>query len=131
MGLKVVIFEDDKDVADIIKEMMEKNHFEVVNCYNISKKDWHDADVVLGDYRNKIVPFNLLKTECYNRNIPLIAISGYETDFRPQLLKPFHIEEVQAMIMNELMRLNHLKSKKEQLSETKGPFGFIKKLFAA
>jgi DNA-binding response OmpR family regulator len=131
MGLKVVIFEDDKDVADIIKDMMEKNHFEVVNCYNISKKDWHDADVVLGDFRNKIVDFNLLKKECYSRDIPLIAISGYETDFRPQLLKPFHIEEVQSMIMNELMRLNHLKSKKDKLAESNGPLGFLKKLFAA
>ena len=131
MSLKVVIFEDDKDVADIIKDMMEKNHFEVVNSYNINKKDWHDADVVLGDFRNKIVDFNLLKKECDEREIPLIAISGYETNFRPQLLKPFFIEDIQAMIMSELMRYNHLKSKKEKLSESKGPFKFLKNLFGA
>lgn len=108
MSLKVVIFEDDKDFADFIKELMEINHFEVLNCYSLKKDDWHDADVILGDYRNKIVPFANLQIECESKGIPLIAISGADTNYVPQLIKPFEMEDLQSTILKELMKKNKI-----------------------
>lgn len=104
MSLKVAIFEDDKDVADLLKEMMEMKDFTVTSFYNLKDKHWGDCDVILGDYRNKIVPFDALKLECHKKGIPLIAISGADTEFTPQLIKPFSIEELQAIILDTLMK---------------------------
>lgn len=125
MSLKVAIFEDDKDVADLLKEMMEMKDFTVSSFYNIKDKQWSDYDVILGDYRNKIVPFEALRVECNKKGIPLIAISGADTEFSPQLIKPFSIEELQAIILDTLMK-NGKKiggSKKEESSF----FSFFKK----
>ena len=108
MSLKVVIFEDDKDFADFMKDLMEKSHFEVLNCYTLKKNDWHDADVILGDYRNKIVPFANLQIECESKGIPLIAISGDDTNYIPQLIKPFGMEDLQSTILKELMKKNKI-----------------------
>lgn len=125
MSLKVAIFEDDKDVADLLKEMMEMKDFTVSSFYNIKDKQWLDSDVILGDYRNKIVPFEALRAECNKKGIPLIAISGADTEFSPQLIKPFSIEELQAIILDTLMK-NGKKiggNKKEESSF----FSFFKK----
>lgn len=125
MSLKVAIFEDDKDVADLLKEMMEMKDFTVSSFYNIKDKQWSDYDVILGDYRNKIVPFEALRVECNKKGIPLIAISGADTEFSPQLIKPFSIEELQAIILDTLMK-NGKKiggNKKEESSF----FSFFKK----
>ena len=128
MGLKVVIFEDDKDFADFIKDLMERSHFEVVNCYSLKNSNWKDADVILGDFRNKIVPFKTLQNECEALNIPLIAISGSDTDYSPQLLKPFQLEDLQSLILNELMRKNKLVTNSKK-SGTTGLFSRIKNFF--
>lgn len=104
MSLKVAIFEDDKDVADLLKEMMEMKDFSVTSYYNLKDKQWSDCDIILGDYRNKIVSFDALKLECHKKGIPLIAISGADTEFSPQLIKPFSIEELQAIILDTLMK---------------------------
>lgn len=128
MGLKVVIFEDDKDFADFIKELMEISHFEVINCYSLKKNDWHDADVVLGDFRNKIVPFESLRLQCQQLDIPLIAISGSDTSYTPQVLKPFQMEELQSVILDELMKRNKLNPNSKSQRNT-GLMGNIKKFF--
>ncbi len=128
MGLKVVIFEDDKDFADFIKDLMERSHFDVINCYNLKNSNWKDADIVLGDFRNKIVPFKTLQIECESLDIPLIAISGSDTDYSPQLLKPFQLEDLQSLILNELMRKNKLATNSKR-SGTTGFFARIKNFF--
>lgn len=121
MSLKVTIFEDDIDVAELLKEMMESHDFVVDIVYNLSENSWHDSDVILGDYRNKIVNFEKLRIECEKKSIPLIAISGAETDFRPQLLKPFLMEDLQASILQSLMS-----NKKKTLKKDEG---FLSSLF--
>lgn len=124
MSLKVAIFEDDKDVADLLKEMMEMKDFTVTSYYNLKDKQWGDCDVILGDYRNKIVSFDSLKLECHKKGIPLIAISGADTEFSPQLIKPFSIEELQAIILDTLMKSGKkIGGKKEDSSF----FSFFKK----
>jgi hypothetical protein len=102
MSMKVAIFEDDKDLADTLKEFMDNAGFEVNNFYRLDARDWDLCDVVLGDYRNTIVPFGDLRRECVELNIPLLAISGAETEYRPQLLKPFTIDEVQSGILEAI-----------------------------
>lgn len=107
MSLKVAIFEDDRDVAELLKEMMEAKDFDVTNFYNIKDTGWESSDIILGDFRNKIVSFKSLQAECSKRNIPLIAISGAETDYTPQLIKPFSIEDLQTAVLETLVKHKH------------------------
>lgn len=109
MSLKVAIFEDDTDVADLLKDMMESKDFEATSYYSLKDGSWKQCDVILGDYRNKIVPFKILQEEAQKNGIPLLAISGSETAYLPQLIKPFSIEELQSSILDLLM--NSRKSK--------------------
>ncbi len=116
MSVKVAIFEDDKDVADLLMEMMESKDFKVTNFYNLLDVGWQSADIILGDYRNKIVSFKSLQSECGKRKIPLIAISGADTDFTPQLIKPFSIEELQETILQTLISFKKSTEKSSELT---------------
>lgn len=128
MSLKVAIFEDDKDVADLLKEMMETKDFQVTSFYNLKDNGWQTCDVILGDYRNKIVSFKTLQTECQKKGIPLIAISGAETEYSPQLIKPFAIEDLQAVILDTLMKSKNGIGGKKQEPKDNGFFSsFFKK----
>lgn len=125
MSLKVAIFEDDKDVADLLKEMMETRDFEVTSYYNLKDAGWQSCDVILGDYRNKIVSFKALLNECNKKSIPLIAISGAETEYIPQLIKPFAIEDLQAVILDTLMKTRKGIGKRQEAPQS----GFFSSLF--
>lgn len=116
MSITVAIFEDDKDLADILQERMELRKFKVLSCYNLNESAWKKSDIVLGDFRNKIVSFSPLAQECKKLGIPIIAISGADTGFTPELLKPFTIEELEAAILKEMMNSGK--------SEKKSPEGF-------
>ncbi|MCB0368885.1 MAG: hypothetical protein KDD45_05395 [Bdellovibrionales bacterium] len=105
MSLKVAIFEDDTDVAELLVEIMEVKDFTAKTFYSLQDdSSWINSDIILGDYRNCIVSFNELKSECLKHNLPLIAISGAETDYSPQLLKPFSIENLQELIDETLKK---------------------------
>lgn len=114
MSLKIAIFEDDKDLADILKAIMETHSFSVDSYYSLKSPSWEQADLVLGDFRNKIVDFEELVEECKKFHIPIIAISGAETGFTPQLLKPFTIEELEAAILKEMMSSKKVREKADQ-----------------
>jgi DNA-binding NtrC family response regulator len=109
VSLKVAIFEDDKDVADLLKEMMETKDFQVTNFYNLKDLGWESCDIILGDYRNKIVSFKTLQSVCNQKRIPLIAISGADTDYTPQLIKPFSIEDLQSLILKTIQEAKEQK----------------------
>lgn len=127
MGLKVAIFEDDKDVADLLKEMMETRDFQVNTYYSLKDISWNSNDVVLGDYRNKIVSFSSLQDECAKKNIPLVAISGTDTEYTPQLIKPFSIEELQAVILDTLMKNKKSANSKNEKRNDNSFLSFFKK----
>jgi DNA-binding NtrC family response regulator len=127
MSLKVAIFEDDKDVADLLTEMMQTRDFEVNSFYNLKDSGWHSCDVILGDYRNKIVSFNTLMAECGKKGIPLIAISGAETEYSPQLIKPFSIEDLQTVILETLSKSKKPTGKKSDVQNDNSFFSFFKK----
>jgi DNA-binding response OmpR family regulator len=103
MGLKVGIFEDDKELADFLKELLEENGFAVSLHYGLKEDSWQKSDVVLGDFRNQIVNFETLRQMCVKSSIPLIAISGAETTYTPQLIKPFSMAEMQAAILQQMI----------------------------
>lgn len=103
MGLKVGIFEDDKELADFLKELLEENGFSVNLHYGLKEEAWKSSDVVLGDFRNQIVNFETLRLSCVQSGIPLIAISGAETTYTPQLIKPFSMAEMQAAILQQMI----------------------------
>lgn len=126
MGLHLAIFEDDKDLADLLKEMLEGTNYRVTTHYSLRGDDWKSADMILGDFRNKIVAFDDVHKECQKLGIPLIAISGYETGFEPQLIKPFSIEALQATILNVLIEQRKIQKNE---TPTKDGNGFMKKFF--
>ena len=125
MSMKVAIFEDDNDVAQIISEMLEIKDYKVTSYYNFKDSGWQKSDIVLGDFRNRLVQFEQLKQECKKHGIPLIAISGMETTFRPQLLKPFSPEELQGLILETLIKNG--KSVNKEDKDDVGFFSFFKK----
>lgn len=99
MALRVAIFEDDKDLADVLKEAMDHSGYDVRNLYSLKTDQWSDCDIVLADFRNNIVLFKDIVTTMSKFNIPVLAISGAETGFSPQLVKPFTLEELEAKIL--------------------------------
>ena len=108
MSLKVAIFEDDKDLADALKEMLELNSFEAVTVYSLKEASWRTVDVVVADYRNKIVNFEVLRKACHADGIPVLAISGAETKHRPQLLKPFTTDDLKNGIFQSLVHAKEI-----------------------
>ncbi|GIL17918.1 MAG: hypothetical protein FMNOHCHN_03628 [Ignavibacteriaceae bacterium] len=130
MPLKVVIFEDDQDIIEMFKELLEDADYKVYSCTDINDPKWQDADVVLGDYRNTVVKFNEVKKACSKLHIPLIAISGGSMDFEPQLNKPFHFEDLQSAIFsvtkNRSKRQSSLGHEEESSGFFRDVIGFIK-----
>jgi DNA-binding NtrC family response regulator len=125
MPLNVAIFEDDIDIADLLKEMMESPECKVSVYYNFKDNSWIESDVVLGDFRNHLIPFQDLKQECLKNDIPLIAISGADTTHTPQLLKPFSVEDLQMIIQKTVIeyrkdKINKVsdRNQKEQVKES-------------
>lgn len=103
MPLKIAIFEDDLELAELMKEILEHYRFEVSCHFSLAKDAWKSADVVLGDFRNKIVSFQELCENCQDAGIPVIAVSGSETGHSPQVLKPFRIETLKKTILQALI----------------------------
>ncbi len=124
MSVQIAMFEDDKDLADILQERLSGRNFVVNSYYSLVHKEWKKSDLVLADFRNKIVSFEELRRECTANGIPMIAISGMETGFVPQLIKPFTIEELESAILNQLMH------SKRVINQTPEDKGFFKKLFS-
>lgn len=106
MKIKIALFEDDEDVAFLLQEMISNKNYEVEIFYNLSNDDWKKADLVLADFRNKLVSFAKIKTICFTQKIPLIAISGDHTTHLPQLIKPFSFEEFNTVAEQILTNLS-------------------------
>ncbi len=102
MALRVAIFEDDKDLADLLKEIMDQKGYDVVTLYSLKKSDWPDLDIVLADFRNKLVAFQDIVKSMKEVGIPVIAISGADTGFSPELIKPFSIDELESKILETI-----------------------------
>lgn len=116
--MRIVIFEDNKELADSLKEFLEMDQFEVMTCYNLKDTAWRSCDIVLGDFRNQIVSFEDLRKECNQLGIPLMAISGAATGYRPELIKPFTTDELKSAMFKTLVRAKELGiTRKDQESE--------------
>lgn len=133
MGIKTVIFEDDHELMDLFREMLGESGFDVSLATNLDDLTLLKADIFIGDYRNKIVPFGKLKSFAQKHTIPLIAISGGEMDYRPHLMKPFHVEDLQSMVFQVLKdappreRTASDENSNEESSFFKDAFGFLGK----
>jgi hypothetical protein len=84
--------------------MLQGHHFAASTAYRLDDADWRTCDVVVADYRNTLVSFEDLRRECEAIQIPLVAISGGEMDYEPQLLKPFTTDELEKVIFAALVR---------------------------
>src|SRR5262249_9047098 len=109
MPLHIAVFEDDVELADLIQEILEHYRFKVTCHYSLQQGDtWSHADVILADFRNYMVAFEQIEKQSSTRGIPVIAISGSETGFSPQVLKPFRIEVLQKAIYQSLVEAGRL-----------------------
>ncbi|MBL7669239.1 MAG: hypothetical protein JNM39_02025 [Bdellovibrionaceae bacterium] len=102
MAVKVIFFEDDFELGALFKQSMDNAGFLTVPCVDLRSKDLLDADIAIGDYRNEIVSFRALEAVCKKNKIPLIAISGGDMDYHPQMRKPFLMEDLQGLIFKVL-----------------------------
>jgi len=101
--IHVAIFEDDEDLAYYFQELLEMLNYNVSIHYSkesFHNFGWDNVAIILADYRNHLVHFADVRKEAKERGIPLIAISGGDMDFRPNLQKPFTVEEIQVAIEN-------------------------------
>lgn len=114
MALKVGLFEDDTDLADDLKRDLSAKGFNVSCVFSLESSDWQQNEIILADYRNRLVPFEKLRAICEKKNIPLIVISGAECNYRPQVLKPFTVDQLQRAIMSEMMAHNKRKDAAEK-----------------
>ena len=134
MAVKVVFFEDDFELGALFKESMDASGFLTVPCVDLRSKELLDADIAIGDYRNEIVPFRALEAICKKNKIPLIAISGGDMDYHPQMRKPFLMEDLQGLIFKILRdsppRIRNDKAQGKRTSdsdpETESEGGFFK-----
>ena len=117
---KILLIEDDKEICFILSELLARNHYQVISCYNgidaIEKISSNTYDLILLDLMlpelsgEKI--FAHIKTT--NNTTPVIIISAKnQPEIRIELLrsgaddyitKPFYHEEVLARIKNVLRR---------------------------
>lgn len=103
----VAIFEDDEDLAYHFQELLEMLGYTVSIHYSwdsIQNHGWENIGIILADYRNNFVKFKDVLNESKSRDIPMIAISGGDMDYKPCLQKPFTIEEIQAAIEKVLAK---------------------------
>jgi hypothetical protein len=130
MAVKIVFFEDDFELGALFKESMDASGFLTVPCVDLHSKELLDADIVIGDYRNEIVAFKALEALCRKNKIPLIAISGGEMDYHPQMLKPFLMEDLQGLIFKVLRdappRVRAGKKGERSSEDSEGEGGFFK-----
>jgi DNA-binding NtrC family response regulator len=127
MDMRVVIFEDDRELAEALQDYMQGSHFKVTTCYNLATPEWKECEVVIGDFRNAIVEFESLRKECVRLGLPLLAISGAETGYSPQLLKPFTTEDLKNAIFDTLANANRLGIKRAPVAKR----SFFSRLFGA
>lgn len=102
MKLRIAIFEDDRDLADLLEELLESNKYSVNSFLTLKNINWGEIDLCLGDYRNTLVPFKELSALTESHGVPLIAISGGDMDYPHQLSKPFSIEELESLMFKML-----------------------------
>ncbi len=102
--IKIALFEDDDELSELLVDMMRSQGIEVRIYGNLKDDEWHTNDIVLADFRNKFVSFEKIRAESEKKQLPLIAISGDETNFNPQLLKPFTIEELLVLIAETIQK---------------------------
>ncbi len=84
MSVKVAIFEDDKDVAELLMEMMESKDFKVTNFYNLfqisMKKTAHfqSRDIFLFSltYPLTIVPSYKMNSWLFSQNLNYLFSSA-------------------------------------------------------
>lgn len=106
MSLNIAIFEDDKDLGLHLKELLEVLEYESTMFMSTKKVDWKSIDVIIADYSNTLVSFKDLIKLAETHEIPLIAISGGQMNYKPALSKPFLIEELESVIMKSLQHKN-------------------------
>lgn len=120
MALKVAIFEDDKDLADDLKNDLGRKDFSVSLFFSLESKEWLNAEIVLADFRNRLVPFDKIRGLCEKNDRPLIAISGADSNYKPQVLKPFTADQLQRAILSALAV--HKKHQAEKAAKNNGMF---------
>ena len=129
MAIKLVIFEDDHDLMDLFREMLSDSGYEVSLSANLTDEALLKADLFLGDYRNRIVPFPEVVSFSKKHGIPLIAISGGDMDYEPQIRKPFHLDELEALIFNTLKNAPKRSVSQDEPKPAEVP-GFFKDAFS-
>lgn len=116
MSLKVALFEEDEISANTLMEMRKRHWIDTSVYHSLKNPKWREANVVIGDFENKRVPFSELELECLKLGIPLLAISRVPILHHPHILRPFSAEELKdgifaALVYAKEMGLKRAKKK--------------------
>lgn len=124
MENKILVVDDEKSIADIIKFNLEKEGYYVDTAYDgeegIAKVDKYKPDLVILDVMMpKKDGFEVLKEIRMNSNIPVLMLTAKEEEFDKVLglelgaddyiTKPFSMRELVARVKSNLRRVDYEK----------------------
>jgi two-component system response regulator VicR len=124
MENKILVVDDEKSIADIIKFNLEKEGYYVDTAYDgeegITKVDKYKPDLVILDVMMpKKDGFEVLKEIRMNSNIPVLMLTAKEEEFDKVLglelgaddyiTKPFSMRELVARVKSNLRRVDYEK----------------------
>ena len=122
MEKKILVVDDDPEMALIIKDILEKNNFEAILAYNglqaIEKSNQERVDLILLDIR---MPFfsgywfcNAFKNRPQTKNIPVVIVSAltseediqkaYQMGAAAYIKKPFQSGELLEVIEKSMIQ---------------------------
>jgi two-component system response regulator VicR len=124
MENKILVVDDEKSIADIIKFNLEKEGYYVDTAYDgeegITKVDKYKPDLIILDVMMpKKDGFEVLKEIRMNSNIPVLMLTAKEEEFDKVLglelgaddyiTKPFSMRELVARVKSNLRRVDYEK----------------------
>lgn len=124
MENKILVVDDEKSIADIIKFNLEKEGYEVDTAYDgeegiLKVNKWKPDLVVLDVMMPKKDGFEVLKDIRMNFNIPVLMLTAKEEEFDKVLglelgaddyiTKPFSMRELVARVKSNLRRVDYEK----------------------
>lgn len=118
--IKILIVEDDKNIATLIKDTLKLANYSADNCYNgkiaINQIEEKEYDIIILDIMLPELDGFEIMEKIKNRNIPVIFVSakediesvikGLKMGAQDYIRKPFEPMELLARIENILKRLD-------------------------
>ncbi len=131
MEKRIMVVDDEKDLADILKMSLEREGYQVVNFYNgndaVAYAQSHPLDLVISDIRmpgisGKELYFKLRKIDPF---LQIIMISAYpdletitqmlEVGATDYIIKPFKFEYLSAIVAETFSKIERWRNLRQEI----------------